>query len=420
MTIAKIQKTIIKEFSVHSDWLEKYEYIIQCGKQLPSMDNNLKIDDNLIKGCQSKIWLSSELIDGKIYFKSDSDTIITKGIISLLIRVLSGQTPEHIIKAKLKFVDDIDIRNHLSPTRSNGLTLMIEKMKILADSHIKKKLLVSFSGGRTSAYMMKYIYDNWQDKYDLIAVFANTGKENEETLKFVDKCSISWNIPIVWVEATHKDNNGNWFTEKGWGAKHKIVDFKSASRNGEPFEELISVLGIPTTNAPFCSDQLKRKAIESYLKSIGWKKYYKAIGIRTDEIDRVNAKHKKLRILYPLINDNPKSKDDIINWFKEQDFDLTVHPDSGNCDNCWKKDIKRLCRNAIRDPKSFDWWQNMTDKYGDYMPRESKLTPPFNFFRGNLSPVDIFRLSLFPEDEINKMANREKLDGCSESCEPFS
>lgn len=283
----------------------------------------------------------------------------------------------------------------------------------------KENLLVSFSGGRTSAYMMKWIYDNWSDKYNLITVFSNTGKEREETLQFVHECSERWNIPIVWVEASHKDSNGNTYSKKGWKVNHRIVSYLTASRNGEPFEEMISVLGIPTTNAPFCSDQLKRKVIESYLKSIGWKDFYKAIGIRSDEIDRVNSNFRAKKILYPLVNENPMTKQDVLNWWADNNFDLTVDADLGNCDNCWKKDLKRLCRNARNYPKSFDWWQLMTDRYGNYNPRNTDLKPPFNFYRGNLSPKDIFTVSELPENEITAKAAREKLDGCSESCEAF-
>jgi hypothetical protein len=267
--------------------------------------------------------------------------------------------------------------------------------------------------------MLKWCWDYLQNEYEIKVVFSNTGKESEGTLSFVKQCSDKWNIPVVWVEPTHKDENGNWHSKKGWKVKHRIVTFESASRKGEPSEEMISVLGIPTTNAPFCSDQLKRKAIESYLKSVGWKKYWKALGIRIDEIDRVNSNYKAKRILYPFITLKPTRKNEVLDWFKEQDFDLKINPDLGNCDNCWKKDILRLVRNARNYPETFGWWQDMTDKYGNLNPRNSELKPPFNFFRGNLSPKDIFKLSRLPDNKISRLASKEKLDGCSESCEAF-
>lgn len=289
----------------------------------------------------------------------------------------------------------------------------------------KKKLLVSFSGGRTSAYMLWWIMFEWEQRnnFEIKIVFANTGKEDEGTLRFVKECADNWGLDIVWVEATHKDENGNPHSKKGWSVKHKIVTFETASRKGEPFREMCSVLGIPTTNAPFCSDQLKRKAIESYLKSVGWKtsSFYKAIGIRADEIDRINERFRELKIVYVLVSDNPKTKQQIDTWWNENNFDLQIHPDDGNCNNCWKKDLARLCRNARRNPKSFDWWQETTDLFGQeaIRPSQMKLKPPFNFYRGNLSPKDIVYLSQFSDEEIKEKAKNEKLDGCSESCEAF-
>lgn len=265
--------------------------------------------------------------------------------------------------------------------------------------------------------MLWWLLNEWKDRdnYEIKVVFANTGKEAEGTLEFIQKCSQVWSIEIIWVEAVPKQSaKGKW-----WAVSHKIVDFYSASRNGEPFEEMISKLGIPSTNAPFCSDQLKRKAIQSYLKSIGWKKYYKAIGIRVDEFDRVNIRCEKLRIIYPFIQLFPRTKDQVNDWWKFQHFNLCIHPDEGNCDNCWKKDILILVRNMRRVPKSFDWWWSMTDKYGSLNPRACKLKPSFNFYRGNLSPKDILILSKMDDALTSKMASKQRLNWCSESCEAF-
>mgnify|MGYP006921391819 CR=1 FL=1 len=287
---------------------------------------------------------------------------------------------------------------------------------------MKKKLLISFSGGRTSAYMLWWLLNVWEDRdnWEMIIVFANTGKEHAETLLFVHRIAWKWNINIIWVEAKHKDENGVPYSAKGWAVKHKIVDYFTASRKGEPFEEMISLLGIPSTNAPFCSKQLKKFAIESYLKSIGWSDYHTAIGIRIDEVDRVNETWKDNNLMYPLIQHNPSTKQVVVIWWSKQEFDLNVPEGLGNCDNCWKKDIGTLTNNVKRYPKTFDWWQEMTDKYGHLNPRNSELKPPFNFYRGNISPKDIFELARLSPDQLSLFAEQEKLDGCSESCEPFN
>lgn len=132
MTIQEIEQSIIDEFSNYEEWLDKYSYLIELGKECPVIDEKDKTENNLIKGCQSRVWLSCTYSDGKLHFRADSDAVITKGIISLLIRALSDQTPQDILAADLHFIDEIGLKEHLSPTRSNGLTSMVKQIKMYA------------------------------------------------------------------------------------------------------------------------------------------------------------------------------------------------------------------------------------------------------------------------------------------------
>ncbi len=130
--IAALQEELIDEFSLFEDWMDKYEHLIELGKSLPLINPEQKTDDKLIKGCQSKVWLQSELEGDKVVFTADSDAIITKGIIAVLIRVFSNQTPESIVNSDTSFIDEIGLKEHLSPTRANGLVSMIKQMKLYA------------------------------------------------------------------------------------------------------------------------------------------------------------------------------------------------------------------------------------------------------------------------------------------------
>jgi len=132
MTINEKQDEIIEEFELFSDWMDKYENIIEIGKDLPLIDPKYKVPENLIKGCQSSVWLEPVFSDGKITFTADSDAIITKGLISMMIRVLSGHTPQEILGADIYFINKIGLQTHLSPTRSNGLLSMLKQMKMYA------------------------------------------------------------------------------------------------------------------------------------------------------------------------------------------------------------------------------------------------------------------------------------------------
>ena len=132
MTIQEAEQQLIEEFSYFADWMDKYNYIIELGKELPLIDPQYKTSQYLISGCQSQVWLHADFKDGKVVFTADSDAIITKGIVNLLIKVLSNRTPQEILEAKLDFIDDIGLRAHLSPTRSNGLNSMLKQMKMYA------------------------------------------------------------------------------------------------------------------------------------------------------------------------------------------------------------------------------------------------------------------------------------------------
>jgi cysteine desulfuration protein SufE len=137
MTIEQVQQEIIEEFSVYSDWMDKYGYLIELGNDLKELDPKEKIDQNLIRGCQSRVWLVAEMEDGKINFRGESDAVIVKGLVALLLRVVSGRTPKELIENNLHFIDDLGLKQHLSPTRSNGLLAMVKQIRLYAVAYNK-------------------------------------------------------------------------------------------------------------------------------------------------------------------------------------------------------------------------------------------------------------------------------------------
>ncbi len=138
MSIEETEQEIIDEFELFDDWMQRYEHLIDLGKSMPLIEEKFKTDDKLIKGCQSRVWMHSELKDSNVFFTAESDAIITKGMVALMIRVLSGHTPEEIIQTKLDFIETIGLTKHLSPTRSNGLLSMIKQMKLDAIAYSSK------------------------------------------------------------------------------------------------------------------------------------------------------------------------------------------------------------------------------------------------------------------------------------------
>ncbi len=139
MSLKKIQDEIITEFSLFNDWLDKYDYLIELGNELPAIDPQYKTDEYLISGCQSKVWLNAEYKEGKIWYQADSDAIIVRGIVALLVKALNGQPAQEIIDTDLYFLDEIGLKQNLSPTRSNGLLAMVKKMKLYALAYKTKE-----------------------------------------------------------------------------------------------------------------------------------------------------------------------------------------------------------------------------------------------------------------------------------------
>lgn len=218
-------------------------------------------------------------------------------------------------------------------------------------------LIISFSGGRTSAYMARLILDSELYKsYQKLFVFANTGKENNQTLEFINECDKRWNLNVVWLEA--KVN-----PEKGKGTTFKVVDYNSASRNGEPFAAVNDKYGIPNKSFPHCTRELKEIPIRKYVQSICGKDYKMAIGIRADERQRLNMNRaEKNKWIYPLVFDFPTTKRDIRKFWNSQSFDLQLNDYQGNCDLCWKKSLKKRLQIINDNPKVADWWQEQEEK----------------------------------------------------------
>ena len=146
-TINEIQDEVIEEFSAFDDWMDKYQMLIDLGNDLEPLDEQYKTEQNLIEGCQSRVWLQCDVVDGRLHFSAESDALIVKGIIALLIRVLSGHTPQEILDADLYFIERIGLREHLSPTRSNGLLAMVKQMRLYAVAYSKASPLPPSKGG---------------------------------------------------------------------------------------------------------------------------------------------------------------------------------------------------------------------------------------------------------------------------------
>lgn len=293
-----------------------------------------------------------------------------------------------------------------------------------------KNLLVSFSGGETSAFMAQWLNNNYErfGYENIVFVFANTGLENEQTLEFVERCDKFFNLQVQWIEA-------EIIHEYKKGTRYYRTDFDNAARNGEPFEQFIKKYGIPNQANPTCTRELKGAPILSFGKSwFNGEKYHTAIGIRQDEADRMDGNAKKLGFIYPLINRKmiPSTKPMINFYWKSMPFRLELKGYQGNCKTCWKKSDKKLFQIAKENPSAFDFMNSMEEKYGNFVnPKRSEkliaegkeMPKNITFFRNNRSAKTILEQSKNWNGKIindaDKYSYQLDLIG-GDSCEVFS
>jgi hypothetical protein len=287
------------------------------------------------------------------------------------------------------------------------------KEKIKNSEAGAKNLLVSFSGGETSAFMAQWLNNHYEEYgyENIVFVFANTGLENEQTLEFVERCDKHFKLNVQWVEADVQQG-----IRKGTGFYR--TDFDNASRKGEPFEAIIKKYGIPNQAFPHCTRELKQAPIKAFGKDwFNGEKYHTAIGIRQDEADRMNAKAKEMGFIYPLISSKmiPATKPMINFYWRSMPFRLELKGYQGNCATCWKKADKKLYQIAQENPKAFEFMAEMERKYPRVGNEFGKEYPDFYLINGTIEknePMEIGKPIYIYEGEED-----EELIGYVETCE---
>lgn len=309
----------------------------------------------------------------------------------------------------------------------------------------KNKVIVcQFSGGETSGMLRRFLGEYYKT-HKIITLFENTGKEDPKTLDFVHNCDKHFNWNVVWLEAVvyigiKTDKKKHVYTIEKWEAikkmarrlgftqsylnrlehsqfpvatKHKVVDYYTASRNGEPFESVIKKYGLPNMVYKHCTRELKIRPKNSYIKSLGLKtgEYVTAIGIRSDENHRVskNLKSKSDEsIFYPFIDIFPVTKAIVKSFWERQPFQLGLSSIEGNCDLCFKKSIKSLVQLTRENPQKIVWWRKMGRQYAT-TGKSAHINPRF-IFRGNLSAQDLLIMSRDDPNKLNKAEYEIKYD----------
>lgn len=285
-----------------------------------------------------------------------------------------------------------------------------------------KNLLVSFSGGETSAFMGQWLKTHYRELgyENIVFVFANTGLENEQTLEFVERCDTHFGLKIHWIEALVWQG-----VRKGTG--YTITDFEHAKRKGEPFESIIQKYGIPNKAFPHCTRELKQRPIKAFAKVyFEGEKYHTAIGIRVDEIDRMNERAKDHGFIYPLIDPKmiPSTKPIVNLYWRSMPFRLDLKGYQGNCVTCWKKSDTKLYQIAHENRNAFAFMAKMERKYpkvgNEFLKDES--APRRVFFRRHRSVKGILREAKNWAGKIKDDAQEysHQLSIEDESCEVFS
>lgn len=283
----------------------------------------------------------------------------------------------------------------------------------------KPKLAISFSGGRSSAVMLKRCIDLYDSTHELLITFANTGCEHEATLDFVDAVDRNFaDGRVAWIEAVIHEGRK--------GPTARVVDYGTASRHGEPFRDACAKHGVFCRTHPQCTSRLKEEPMISYRRSQGWGPgtYDTAIGIRSDEIDRMSAKAKAKRFVYPLVQEG-WTKARVNAYMTQFDWDLKLPSDAyGNCVWCWKKSFRKLMTVAKYNPQFFDFPGQMERRYGTINRGKQDQPDPRVFFRTKKSAQDILKMTMTEEFDLWEDATFDKQNGwwdigggCGDNCE---
>lgn len=275
-------------------------------------------------------------------------------------------------------------------------------------------LVVSVSGGETSMYMAWWLKNHAPRRYKLHFIFANTGEEHLKTLDFINECDKAWNLGVIWLEA---------IPQKGRkGTQYKEVTYETAAISGEPFEAVIKKYGIPNMSFPHCNRELKLAPIQAFMKKNHLNSAWVAIGIRYDELDRQRAAATDLRLVYPFIEWAKITKNDVKQFWRDQDIQLGLAEHEGNCMWCWKKSDRKLYTLALENPEVFDFPLDMERMYP--ISQRNKTGENETFFRKGRSTKDILREA--KEKDFVKFTDPYQHDndmdthaGCEDRCEPF-